>query len=202
MYASAENFKAYICGKESPVTEVLESAKQFANDDDVVLKLDAFDARSALQASEEVMQKALELQNLCIAEEGISSSIDNFIDQYINSDKSKVALYYNQRIDAAVTEDEINNLVVSIEDDLGEMEDFVSGKLTLPAFLRFVLTWLACVFGSALLGFLGLVGAIALACQKYNKVDRIRKKTQMLIPSVEKCLEKAKAKQKKILKIQ
>jgi len=197
MYASAENFKAYICGKESPVTEVLETAKMYANDDDVVVKLSQTDARAALQASQEVIKKALDLQNLCIAEEGVSESLDNFIDQYINSDKSKVVSHYDERISSASTREEIDTLVSSIEDDLGEMEDFVAGNITVPAFLRFLVTWLALVFGLTLLGIIGYIGAFSLACQKYSRVERIRQKTKTLIPIVKKSLEKAKAKQKK-----
>jgi hypothetical protein len=199
--ASKDDFALFIAANEGVVADAFERKKKylamnFCEDKD--LELDSLDSKTALEAIMEISDRMETLLNVMPAQE--AARANDIIDKYLNSDRTKMVDHYRDRLKEANTASEVNGLISEIQGDLDKMEDFVDGKCTVEAFVRWMVTFWTAFTGTYLFGIFGATGSILVGMERYQNVDRIREKTKSLIPYMKKCLSDAQAKYKKLAK--
>jgi len=197
--ATAEDFKTYLQTGEGTVADIIKSATAFASKNkDLAVTLSSKDCSAALQALEEVQAQMDKLWDAVPAQEAIDAKANGIIDKYLYSDRTKMVAWYRQQVDLATTQDRIDKLVEDIADDIDKMEDFVDGEITFSSFIRFVVSWKALWISLGISVMLPPAALILIATQ-YHKVDKIRAKTQRLMPIMYDVFREAKKKQRDMM---
>lgn len=198
--APVAEFKNFICSNEGVVADIFKEAKNFAATDSTLeLTLDTSDVQSAVAALEEVQQRIDMLYEMLPAQEALESRANSFVEKFLMSDRTKMLAFYNQQINMAASEKRLDKLIDDLEDDIEKMEDFIDGDITLSAFVRFLLSSHAILFAMGATTIACPLATIVLVIMQYKKLDKIRKKTSMLLPYMYDALKKAKAKHRALI---
>lgn len=197
--ASVDDFKQYLQTGEGKLADIIRDASQLASENKgLSVTLDSSDSANAVQALEEMQEQVNKLWAAVPAQEAMDAKANGIIDKYLYSDRTKMANWYLQQVRAATTQNRIDKLVDDIADDIDKMEDFVDGELTFSSFIRFLVSWKA-FWIAAGISIMCPPAALVLIATQYHKVEKIREKTQRLMPIMYDVFRQAKKKQKDMM---
>jgi len=197
--ATVDDFKMYLQTGEGKIADIIKSATALASENKgLSVTLDSIDSTAAVQALEEVQAQMDKLWSAVPAQEAVDAKANGIIDKYLYSDRSKMVAWYAQQVELATTQDRIDKLVDDIADDIEHMEDFVDGEMTFASFVRFMVSWKALWIAIGI-SVMCAPAAIVLIATQYHKVEKIRQKTQRLMPVMYDVFRKAKKKQKDMM---
>jgi len=197
--ASVDDFKEFLQTGEGKVADIIRDATKLASENKgLSVTLDSTDSVAAVQALEAMQAQIEKLWDAIPAQEALDAKANTIIEKYLYSDRTKMVNWYLQQVKIATTQNRIDKLVDDIADDIDKMEDFVDGEMTFSSFIRFLVSWKA-FWIAAGISVMCPPAAIILIATQYHKVEKIRERTQRLMPIMYDVFRQAKKKQKDMM---
>jgi len=133
---------------------------------------------------------------LSAQESVLESSANSFFERWFNLDNTKMVNYYKKRLDIAIDKKSLRELITEMEETVNDMKALIKPnvsniKTKLEAVIRSIVA-----AGLFIIPFVGIASMTAWLVSRKKVLDKVKKKTEQMLPDLEKLLLTAKEKLK------